>query len=165
MKRWYVVNTKLRQEGNAEAQLQNQGFTAWLPSFRKTRSHARRVDTVKAPLFTGYLFVELDLSKDSWSAVNGTWGVKHLLSQNGKPVPLPEGFVEDLKSRTDDDGTIILAEPTMKPGQKFRIMDGPFEDCIGTLQHLSGKDRVAILLNIFNKPVVTTAPRHMVMAI
>lgn len=164
MKMWYVVNTKPRKESTTEAHLRNQGFTAWLPQFRKTIRHARRTDTVAAPIFPGYLFVELNLSEDHWQIINNSWGVQRILCQQGRPTPLPQNFVANLISITDSDGILALKEPTLFPGQKLRIIDGPFANTIGILQHLAGKERVAVLLHVFNKTVTTTVPKSMTVA-
>lgn len=57
---WYAVYTQAGKERFALQNLANQGFEAYLPSYRKRRRHARRVDTVLAPLFPRYLFVRMD---------------------------------------------------------------------------------------------------------
>jgi transcriptional antiterminator RfaH len=51
MQRWYVVHTQSYQEARAELNLRRQGFEVWLPLSRRRRRHARRIDTVLAPLF------------------------------------------------------------------------------------------------------------------
>jgi transcriptional antiterminator RfaH len=67
MKQWYVVNTKAREETKALFNLKRQGFNPYLPQYKKTRRHARRTDTVLAPLFPKYLFVKFDLDMENWS--------------------------------------------------------------------------------------------------
>src|SRR5690349_20642365 len=74
-RRWYAVQCLSNREGGAAAHLENQNFPVFLPRRRKTCRHARRIETVLVPFFPGYLFVTLDLSKDRWRSVNGTYGV------------------------------------------------------------------------------------------
>ena len=49
--RWYVVRTQPHAESKASAHLGRQGFETYLPRYLKKRRHARRVETVQAPLF------------------------------------------------------------------------------------------------------------------
>src|SRR5947209_3993566 len=59
---WYVAQTHPRAEAKAAEHLDRQGFHVYLPNFRKRRRHARRVETVTAPLFPRYLFVSVDMA-------------------------------------------------------------------------------------------------------
>lgn len=160
MSRWYVVSTLPRQEARAEANLHRQGYRAWLPAIRRSRRHARRVDTVRAPLFPGYLFIELDIAHELWSAINGTFGVRNLLCHGDRPVPVPEGFVEALRGTVDESGEVDLAE-TIRPGERVRLLAGPFADCVGTLGHLGSGGRVAVLLELLGGKVEAQVPRRM----
>ena len=51
------------------------GFPGILAARQKMRRHARKIDVVLAPFFPGYLFVQLDLQRDQWRSVNGTYGL------------------------------------------------------------------------------------------
>src|SRR4051812_35737513 len=73
--RWYAVYSQPHREVRAQQQLTAQGFMAFLPLYRKTVRHARKLTTVSAPFFPRYLFVALDLSQHQWRSVNGTFGV------------------------------------------------------------------------------------------
>ena len=100
--RWFLVHTLPKSEQKADLRLRAQGFRCYLPLFEKTIRHARKLRTVRAPLFPRYLFLVLDLAHDSWSPVRGTIGVSRLFSgQDGRPVPVPVGVVESLIERSD----------------------------------------------------------------
>src|SRR6476646_5637681 len=85
--RWYVVRTHAQRELQASKQLENQKFRVFLPRHLKNRRHARRVETVSAPLFPQYLFAVVDLTKDRWRCINGTLGVDRVLMCAGEPQP------------------------------------------------------------------------------
>lgn len=160
MSRWYVVNTLPHQEARAEMNLRRQGYRAWLPSIKRSRRHARRIDTVCAPLFPGYLFVELDVEREPWSSINGTFGVRRLLCRHERPMPVPESFMTALRQTLDADGIVAVPEP-LKPGQKVRFIAGPLVDCVGTLLHLAANGRVALLLSLLGQEVSTVVSRRM----
>ena len=162
MAEWYVVNTLPHQEGRAEQNLRRQSFTTLLPVTKKTRRHARRIDTVRAPLFPGYLFVQLDLAKQRWSSINSTFGVKRLLSNGLQPTEAPRDFIAALQDTIDEDGIAAVPAPELQPGQQVRIATGPFADTIAAVLHLSPGERVKVLLDVLGGNVSATMPRRAV---
>jgi transcriptional antiterminator RfaH len=160
MKRWYAVNTLPHQEARAAANLSLQGYHAWLPSIFRSRRHARRIDTIKSPLFPGYLFVELDVECEAWSSINGTFGVRRLLCSQDRPMAVPAPFISALRCTLNDQGTVVAADAGLKPGAKVRMIAGPFVNCVGTLLSLAAKDRVALLLNVLGQEVSTVVSRR-----
>jgi transcription antitermination factor NusG len=98
--------TQPHREALAERQLVNQNYHVFLPRFLKSRRHARKFETVSAPLFPRYMFITLDLTRDRWRSVNGTYGVDRLLTRAGEPEPLPYGLVEQLLDAAEADGKV-----------------------------------------------------------
>ncbi len=162
MRAWYVVNTLPHQETRADQNLRRQNFTTLLPVTRRTRRHARRLDTVLTPLFPGYLFVELDLDNQSWSSINSTFGVKRLLCGGERPTELQRDFVTALQETIGEDGIASVPAPELEPGQQVRIASGPFADCIAAVLHLSPGERVKLLLNVLGGSVSATMPQRSV---
>jgi transcription elongation factor/antiterminator RfaH len=158
MGRWYLLQTLPRRELTAVAHLIRQGFTTFLPQFWKTTRHARTLRTIKAPLFPGYLFVWLDLSRDRWLCVRSTLGVSRLLStRDGSPFPVPSGIVETLIQSSGGDVTRLDAG--LVQGQTVRILSGPFADLIGTLKRLDDAGRVQVLLRMMGAAVAVSVHR------
>lgn len=149
---WYVARTQARAESRATANLQKQGFEIFCPQFRKSRRHARRLESVLVPLFPNYIFVRLDLSCDRWRAVNSTRGVAHMIMQGELPKPVTRGIVESLRRRMRSDGTIDLT-PELHLGQPVRIAHGPFTDFVGILRQLDSAGRVRVLLDLLGRSV------------
>lgn len=149
MKRWYVVQTQPRKERLAEHHLRNQDFVTFCPARPRTRGAGSRTQSVLAPFFPGYLFIELDVARQRWRSVNGTIGVLRLVSFGSSPAalpaPLPEGLVERFRHLSAPDGSMPF-DDRFAPGDRVRIMDGPFEDLCGTLESAGDKERVIILL-------------------
>lgn len=158
-RRWYVVKTLTRRELYAAQQLENQGFTTFLPKQLKTVRHARRVQTGFAAFFPGYLFVQLDLGRDRWRSVNGTFGVSYLVMQGELPIPAPAGVIEDLIAASDERG-VLTAGPWLEVGQRVRITQGPFADQLATVERLNNAEGVRILLEIMGGQVPIDARRE-----
>ena len=162
--KWYVVHARPRQERRAEENLLRQGFRAWLPVTERSRRHARRIETVRAPLFPGYLFVELDIAHEAWRAVNGTFGVRRLLADGPRPQALPEGFVAALRHAAGADGASIVAPSALRPGDAVTIAAGPFADCAAVVLRLAPGERVGVLLDVLGGRVPARLPRRTLVA-
>ena len=52
MRKWYVVQTRPRQERRAEVNLARQGYRAWLPVMERSRRRAKRIETGHALLLS-----------------------------------------------------------------------------------------------------------------
>jgi transcriptional antiterminator RfaH len=159
--RWYVARTLPQRELHAERQLNNQGFRTFVPRYWKNRRHARKVETVSAPLFPRYIFVVVDRTRDRWRSINGTLGVDRLLMYGGEPQPVPLGVVENLVAAADLEGNIRF-DFHLKEGQNVKVMAGPFADFVGQLERLDDNGRVRVLLEILGGPVRVALPQKLV---
>jgi transcriptional antiterminator RfaH len=150
--RWYAVYTLPHRETTAQLHLRNQGFRTFLPLLPKTVRHARRHDTVLAPLFERYLFVAFDPTRTRWRAINGTRGVTRLIMQDDRPTPVRSGIVETLIASSSPDGEVVFL-PNIAPGDRVRLIAGPFAGQLGILQRLNSAGRVQVLLEIMGSHV------------
>lgn len=163
MKRWYVVHTQTRAEERAQWHLRNQGFECFVPRCLKTRRHARKTDTVLEPLFPRYLFAHFDADASRWLAINGSRGVVALLTDGNRPVPIPEGVIEELRSHSDEAGVTPLSALGMFwKGRKVRVKSGPFQGQIGEVADAltKGRDRVQILLSMLGVETSMQIPSY-----
>ncbi|MDE0391625.1 MAG: hypothetical protein OXI57_06085 [Rhodospirillales bacterium] len=164
MKQWYVVHTRPHQEQRAEVNMVRQGYRVWLPVMERSRRRAKRIETGHAPLFPGYLFVELDVTLEPWRAINGTFGVKRLLADGPRPQPLPEEFVTALREATGTDGLSTPAVPDLQPGDAVTIAAGPFVECAAVVLRLAPRERVEVLLDVLGGRVPTRLPKRAVVS-
>lgn len=152
--RWYVVHTQVHAEVKAAAHLERQGYSIYLPRYLKRRRHARRIETIAAPLFPRYLFVAIDRMTQRWRSILSTVGVTHLVRYGDEPVAVPAGIVDALRGREDERGLIRLDfRPRFAPGDKVRVVDGVFSECLGLFEGIADCERVAILLELLGRKV------------
>jgi transcriptional antiterminator RfaH len=158
--RWYAVHAQPFCETRAQANLENQGLRTFLPKRLKTVRHARKLRTVASPFFPRYLFVVLDLDRDQWRSVNGTFGVSRLVMRRDLPEPVPRGIVETLLASADARGLLQLADK-LKVGSSVRMLAGPFAEQLATLEHLDDLGRVRVLVDLLGRQVsISTAAEH-----
>ena len=158
---WFVVATKPNGEYTAMANLLRQGFAPYLPQMLVTRRHARRTQLVKRALFPGYVFVSLDPATASWRSINGTMGVRHILTNDGRPQAIRDGFIEALIAR-EDEGAIDMRGPEFGVGDMVQVLGGPFAEQIGQIMSADHAGRVRLMLNLMGGDVVSTLPADMV---
>jgi transcriptional antiterminator RfaH len=152
--RWYVVQTQPHAETKAMGHLIRQGFAAYLPRYLKRRRHARRVETVAAPLFPRYLFVGVDIETQRWRSIHSTTGVARLVCNGDDPAPVPPDVVAGLQRREDTAGFVQLERrQQFAPGERVRVVDGIFADNLGLFEGMADKERVAILLDLLGRKV------------
>jgi transcription antitermination factor NusG len=160
-RRWFVVHTLPHREFQAERNLSAQGFRAFLPAEWRTIRHARRFQTVKAALFSRYLFVELDLDRDRWRSVNGTFGVANMIMEGDRPKAVPPGIVEALLALRGQ-GEVVSFASELRCGQAVRLVSGPFAGAIGMLERLTSAARVQVLLNLMGGAIMLSLDRKAV---
>jgi transcriptional antiterminator RfaH len=152
--RWYVVQTHPHAENKAALHLARQGFVPYLPRYLKRRRHARKVKTVAAPLFPGYLFVAVDMGSQRWRSIQSTVGVARLVCAGDHPAAVADDIVGHLQGREDAGGFIQLpAQPSFVQGDKVRVVDGVFAACLGLYQAMTDGERVSILLDLLGRKV------------
>ena len=156
--RWFVARVHPHRESSAQFNLDRQGFRSFAPRTRRIVRHARKLRNVLAPLFPGYIFVILDLSKDRWRNVNSTFGVASLITGVEQPIPVPCGIVEALVTASEASGILSL-DDDLSIGQKVRILSGPFADALCRLVHLDDRGRVRVLLEFMGTEVTAQLDR------
>lgn len=163
--RWYVVQSQPNAEHKAVVHLERQGFATYLPRYLKRRRHARRVDIVPSPLFPRYLFVGIDLGVQRWRSILSTFGVSRLVCSGELPTPIADQVIHSLKAREDAEGYVRLEfRPNFRAGDKIRILEGAFADCLGLYEGMRDSDRVAILLDLLGRKVRVTVDAESVAA-
>ena len=149
MKRWYVVNTKPRNEERAATNLVNGGIEVLAPRLKKRKYKDGKFVQAVEPMFPSYIFVRFH-PVDDFRMVKYARGVKTIVNFGGKIVPLQDEMIEFIKSRLDN-GVACIEKQKIDKGEKILIKDGPFKGFSGIFEsELDGKERVAILLDGVN---------------
>ncbi|TIP30115.1 MAG: transcription antiterminator NusG [Mesorhizobium sp.] len=147
--RWYAASVFPGKEDVAERHLRLQGFHPFIPRCERTIRHARRVETRPAAYFPGYMFIALDVALQRWRSINGTFGVRSLIMQGERPLPVPSGLVERFIALTGKDGLLDFSGG-LAAGASVRILSGPFAEMIGRLDRLDPAGRARVLVAIMN---------------
>ena len=155
---WFVVFSKPRREVEAAEQLERQGFTAFLPRVRTQKRLRGQWRMVIEPMFPRYLFLRATPGLDDLSPIRSTRGVVGLVRFGGEPRPAPETLVARLQDLCKGvDGALTLAEP-LRPGDRVRILAGPFSGYEAELLSQDGRQRARVLLSLLGKTHAVRMP-------
>lgn len=155
---WYAVQTLAAQESVAIINLNRQKFRTYSPMLSRKVRHARKTSIRQKPLFPGYIFVQLNLLRDNWPSVNGTYGVSRLISFDGRPSPVPISVMNALLAFSDTP----LSADDIPCGTKVRIDSGAFDTWVGEVCQLPDRDRAVVLLDLLSRKVPVTVFRHQI---
>jgi len=148
---WFVVHTKPRQEARALQNLEQQGYCCFLPTISKKKTTRQGLKVVQEPLFTRYLFIELDttLSGKSWAPIRSTLGVSRLVTFGVEPAKVDIHLVDFLKEQQ------VRQDAPPSPyseGDRIVIKSGPFAGLEAIYQMDDGERRAMVLIEIIQKP-------------
>jgi len=157
--RWFVVHVYSGHENKVAETLKQRAETLQLtdkiiavliPTQEKIQIKRGQRKTVSEKIFPGYMLVQLELTDDAWLAVRTTQGVTGFVGVGATPKPLPKHEVEAIKQYMSQ------AAPQYKAdyieGEAIRIVDGPFNDFLGTVKNIDeAKGKVEVLVNIFGR--------------
>jgi transcriptional antiterminator RfaH len=136
-----------------------------MPQYLKQRRHARRVETVGAPLFPRYVFVSVDVEVQRWRCINSTVGVSKLVCNGDKPATIQRQILGEIRAREDARGMIEVGDtPRFARGDKIRVLDGVFSECHGLFDDVTDGQRVAILLDLLGRKARVVLDMDMVAA-
>lgn len=157
--KWYVIHSYSGYENKVQKNLQHriesmgmqdQIFQIVVPTEEEVELKDGQRRTIERRVFPGYILVEMVLNEDSWYVVRNTPGVTGFVGSGNSPTPLRQEEVDNILKRMDAEAPKIKV--SFKVGQKVRIVEGPFEDFMGTVDEIDfDRTRVRVLVNFFGR--------------
>ena len=155
-RQWYAVRCRPGREDTAFLELERQGLTVYLPQELKLIRHARKMDEVPRPFFSGYLFLHLDPNERRWTSIRSTPGVVGTVHFGQCYPRVPDHVIASLKGLEDEAGYICDgADPVspFKPGERVVVRDGQFSGLEGLFVCRNGNERAMVLLGLLQRQV------------
>jgi len=145
---WVVAKTKACQEKRALNNLENQGFTVFLPYITVKKFKKNIWNIQKELLFPGYIFVDISSNNHLIHKINNTLGVFKLLAdpETGLPSVLSEYTVAHIKNNIDKSLNIN----DISVGDNVIYTNGALSNIEGIVTEVSGKTRIKLLINLLN---------------
>jgi transcriptional antiterminator NusG len=156
---WFVIHSYSGYENKVQKNLmyrtesmgmQDKIFQVVVPTEEEVELKDGQRRTIERRVFPGYILVEMILDEDSWYVVRNTPGVTGFVGSGNKPTALRQEEVDKILKRMEAQAPIIKV--SFKIGQRVRIVEGPFEDFMGTVDEIDlERARVKVLVNFFGR--------------
>ena len=130
---WYAIWTRSHSEQLVADQLTAKGLSVFLPklSVWSRRGGVRHV--IQVPLFSGYVFLNETVDKNTYIEVIKARGVVRILGQRWDALSaIPDREIESLKQVLDA-GLAVMPHSYLREGQRVRITTGPLKGVEGVL--------------------------------
>lgn len=156
---WYVIHCYSGYENkvrhNLEQRIESMGmkdkiFDVVVPTEEEIEVKEGKRRTVERRVFPGYILVQMLMNEESWYVVRNTPGVTGFVGMGNTPTPLRPEEVSQILKRMEAEAPKVKV--TFKPGQKVRIVDGPFNDFIGTVDKIDmDRTKVRVMVSFFGR--------------
>lgn len=153
--RWYVAHTYSGYENKVKEDLEktveNRGLQDMILEISypteevvEMKDGKRKVVTRKT--LPGYVMIKMIMNDKTWYVVRNTRGVTGFVGPGSKPVPLTDEEVTKLGVE------YIPIELDLSIGESVRVVNGPLENFIGTVEALDPeRQKVKLTVSIFNR--------------
>jgi transcriptional antiterminator NusG len=156
---WYVVHCYSGYENkvrhNLEQRIESMGmkdkiFDVVVPTEEEIEVKEGKRRTVERRVFPGYILVQMIMTEESWYVVRNTPGVTGFVGMGNEPTPLRPEEVAQIIRRMEAEAPRVKV--TYKIDQKVRIIDGPFNDFIGTVDDIDmERAKVRVMVSFFGR--------------
>ena|SRR5258708_37775650 len=144
---WASARVELRREGVAQHFLELAGFEVYAPRVCEPRiRNGRRLKTL-VPLFPSYVFIAIE---SAWHRARWSIGVAGLLMAGERPAVVADRIIDDIRSR-ERNGIVELPERQLRPGDRVRILAGPFQGELALYQSMRPRERIEVLLQLLGR--------------
>jgi transcriptional antiterminator NusG len=162
-KKWYIVNVHTGCENTAKSAIeerirslkQEEHFGEILiPSENVVQLVKGQKQTKAKKFFPGYIFINMNLSDESWHLVRHSAKVTGFVGgQKTRPPEVPESEVRRVTQQMSMGAEKPRSKIKFQHGENVTVVDGPFSNFTGTVEEINEeKGKVKVLVSIFGRP-------------
>ncbi len=161
-KHWYVVQVYSGFEDKVEGMLrENAERAGYADQFGEIMVPREEVVELKdgqkvtsqRKFFPGYIMVEMELNDETWHIVKDTRQVSGFLGSGGKPRPVPQSQVDQLRQQIEEGIERPKPKVLFDVGEAVRVIDGPFASFNGVVEEVDEeKAKLKVSVSIFGRP-------------
>lgn len=160
--RWYVVHAYSGMEKSVQralterierAGMQDKFGQILVPSEEVVEIKNGQKALTERRLFPGYVFVEMEMTDDTWHLVKNTSKVTGFIGgKSNKPTPIAPHEVAKIMQQVQDGVEKPRPKVLYEIGEVIRIKDGPFTDFNGNVEEVNyEKSKVRVTVTIFGR--------------
>jgi transcription antitermination factor NusG len=147
---WYAIQTRAKHEKKVAAEIRRAGIDAFLPLVTEMRQWSDRRMSVDVPLFSCYLFVNVDSSPEARIAVLRPAGVLRFVGGHHEEAAVPDRDIESIHVLLAKNVPFV-SHTFLEIGQRVRIRGGALDGVEGVLTRCNGKNRLALSVDTIQR--------------
>jgi len=156
---WFAIWTRSRQEKVAASRLEAIGIPHYLPLTTELRQWSDRKQRVTLPLFSGYLFVQMNpLDRRNLQVLNVP-GVAGFVGNSKGPLPIPDQQVEAIRKVLCEQVECTVL-PLLEEGDRVRVVRGALAGLEGRLIRSNSASRLLISVQAIHKSLSVNIARQ-----
>lgn len=159
---WYVVHAYSGMEKSVQralterierAGMQGKFGQILVPSEEVIEVKNGQKAVTERRLFPGYVFVEMEMTDDTWHLVKNTSKVTGFVGgKSNKPTPIESHEVAKIMQQVQEGVEKPRPKVLYEVGEVIRIKDGPFTDFNGNVEEVNyEKSKVRVTVTIFGR--------------
>jgi transcriptional antiterminator NusG len=158
---WYVVHSYAGYENKVKTNLESRIsslnmedyiFQIEVPTEEVMEVKGGKRQAVVRKKLPGYLFVRMDLTDESWSAVRNTPGVTGFVGQTSRPTPLTVDEVVKQLAPPKQKTVVAVKAVDFEVGESITVTDGPFATLPATINEINlDSQKLKVLVSIFGR--------------
>jgi transcription termination/antitermination protein NusG len=158
---WYVIHSYAGYENKVKANLESRIsslnvedyiFQIEVPTEEVTEVKGGKRQQVIRKKLPGYLFVRMDLTDESWSAVRNTPGVTGFVGHTSRPSPLTVDEVVKQLAPPKQKTVVATKSVDFEVGESITVTDGPFATLPATINEVNlDSQKLKVLVSIFGR--------------
>lgn len=145
---WYAAYTHFRAEKRVARELDKHGIENFLPLYKTIKQWSDRKKKVDEVLIRSYIFVHI--KRKEFLPVLITPGVMTIIHFSGKPVPIPDWQIQNLKIAVGANVPITSTTQELTKGREVIITQGPLQGLRGTIIQVKGHHKIVISIQALN---------------
>jgi transcriptional antiterminator NusG len=158
---WYVIHSYAGYENKVKANLESRIsslnvedyiFQIEVPTEEVMEVKGGKRQQVVRKKLPGYLFVRMDLTDESWSAVRNTPGVTGFVGHTSRPSPLTIDEVVKQLAPPKQKSVVPTRSVDFEVGESITVTDGPFATLPATINEVNlDSQKLKVLVSIFGR--------------
>jgi transcription antitermination factor NusG len=156
---WYALWTRSRQEKVTAVMIESLGVPNYLPFKTVLRQWSDRKQKVTVPLFSGYLFVRMNLLDGNKLRVLNLPGAAGFVGNSIGPLPIPDYQIEAVRSVVTQ-GMECTVHSLLEEGDLVRVVRGPLAGVEGRLIRFSSASRLVISIEMIHRSLSVGISRN-----
>lgn len=153
--KWYVLHTMTGHENVAKQNLelvidkfslQNRIFEIVIPVEEVIEEKKGKKVIVQNKLMPTYIFIKMIYGDDIWHAITRTRGITGFVGPKGRPKPLTEKEIQDLRLEK------VEIDTSLAIGDQVEILAGALDTHIGTIESLDFEnEKCRVTVELFGR--------------